>query len=61
MKERRDRARAVLLSFHCAAWRSRAGGKHARVWGLMGDVPVNVVYIILVCAELDLKEAVPWM
>jgi hypothetical protein len=55
-RERRERAREVLLCFHGATRLSRGGGEHARLWGLMGDVPVDVVYIILLSAELEIEE-----
>jgi hypothetical protein len=56
-KERQERARQVMRCFHCAARLSRGGGKHARLWGLMADVPADVVYSILVTAELEMEEA----
>jgi hypothetical protein len=55
-RERRKMAREVMLCFHGAARLSRAGGPHARMWGLMADVPVAVVYIILVGADLEMPE-----
>lgn len=79
LRERRARAREVLLCFHCAARLSRAVGKHGHLWGLMlcfhgasqfsravdkhrhlwgvmARVPLDVVYIILVKAELELED-----
>jgi hypothetical protein len=50
--ERWERAREVLLCFHGAARLSRGGGEHARLWGVMGHVPLDVLNIILVGAEL---------
>jgi hypothetical protein len=55
-QERRKRAREAMLCFHCAARLSRGGGEHAGLWGLMGKVPMDVVYIILVKADLELEE-----
>jgi hypothetical protein len=55
-RERRRISREVLLCFHSAVRLSRAGGTHARMWALMADVPLDVVYIFLVCAELEMPE-----
>ncbi len=51
-RERRERAGEVLLCFHGAARLSSGGGEHARLWGTMGNVPLDVLYVILVGAEL---------
>ncbi len=56
LKDRREKARAVLLSFHCAARYARGRGEHAQVWGLMANVPLKVLHIILEAAELELQE-----
>jgi hypothetical protein len=57
--ERRERARQVLLCFHGASRLSRGGGEHARLLGVMGNVPLDVLYripyslyVILVGAEV---------
>ncbi len=55
--ERREKARTVLLCFHSAARRSAGAGEHAHVWGAMADVPLDVLYIILEHAQLELVEA----
>ncbi len=55
-QERQERAREVMLCFHSAARLSKGGGEQARMWGVMADVPVDVVYIILVKAELEIEE-----
>ncbi len=36
--------------------RRRGGLRNARLWGVMARVPVDVVYLILVAAELELQE-----
>jgi hypothetical protein len=56
LKERRKMAREVLLCFHGAARLSRAGRTHARLWAVMAHVPVDVLCIILVGAELEIEE-----
>jgi hypothetical protein len=31
-------------------------GDHTRLWGAMGDVPLDVVYVIFVGAELEMED-----
>ncbi len=56
LKDRQVRAREVLLCFNGAARMGRSGGEHARLWGVMADVPLDVVYNILVQAQLEIEE-----
>jgi hypothetical protein len=55
-QERQERAREALLCFHCAVRLSRGGEEHLDLWRAMADVPLDVVYIILVKAELEIEE-----
>ncbi len=55
-RERRERAREMLMCFHGAARLSKGEGEHAHLWGLIADVPVDLLYIILVAAELEMEE-----
>jgi hypothetical protein len=54
--DRREKARAVLLSFHSAGRRAVDGGEHVHLWGLMATVPLDVVHMIVVAADLELGE-----
>jgi hypothetical protein len=56
LKDRREKARAVLLSFRGAARYARGGGEHAQLYGLMANVPLKVLHMLLVAAELELEE-----
>jgi hypothetical protein len=55
-EERRKRARQALLCFHGATRLSTAAGKEGLLWGVIARVPIDVVYKILVAAELEMEE-----
>jgi hypothetical protein len=55
IEDRHEKARALLLAFYSGARRAEGGGEHVRLWELMANVPLDILRIIIVAAELELE------